>query len=67
MNRETDIYIYIYIYIKDTDSNKRDNNNNDIKSGNWQLFFEIEVNIPKATIHRVEKNNCFFFRFKWNR
>ena len=23
-----------------------------IKSGNRQLFFEIEVNIPKATIHR---------------
>ena len=45
-------FIYIYMYIKDTDSNKRDNNNNDIKSGNWQLFFEIEVNIPKATIHR---------------
>ena len=22
------------------------------KSDTWQLFFEIEVNIPKATIHR---------------
>ena len=59
MNRETNIFIYIYI--KDTDSNKRDNNNNDIKSGNWQLFFEIEVNIPKAT--NVEFRQTFAFRF----